>query len=176
MGLFKKDPLQIITFQSYGNNNRFYIRGRALEDENINLTKNGIFSLIKNTYKRFETDEIPHTKLKITLPDDSVFYTKTDASGYFKFKETIPNLNQLTNEEGWLHYEISFDEPFSSRIINNQNRFAGEMLIPSQTSKFGVISDIDDTIIHTGVASFLKLKLIFNTFFRNAESRSWGAF
>lgn len=172
MGLFKKDPLQIITFQSYGKSDKFYIRGRALEDENIDLSKNGIFSLIKNTYKRFETDEIPFTKLKITLPDDSVYYTETDKSGYFKFKEHIPGLDKLTNEEGWLQYEISFDETFPNRIINNQNRFAGEMLIPSKKSQFGIISDIDDTIIHTGVASFLKLKLVFNTFFRNAESRS----
>ena len=172
MGWFKKDPLQIITFQSYGNTNHIYIRGRALEDENIDLSKNGIFSLIKNTYKRFETDEIPFTKLKITLPNNLVFYTETDAKGYFKFKENIPGLAKLVNEEGWLQYEISFDEPFSNHVINNQNRFAGKMLIPSPKSNFGVISDIDDTIIHTGVASFLKLKLIFNTFFRNAESRS----
>ncbi len=172
MGLFKKDPLQIITFHSYGTNSHLYIRGRALEDENIDLSKSGIFSLIKNTYKRFETDEIPFTKLKITLPDNSVYYTETDKKGYFKFKENIPNLQQLTNDEGWLQYEISFEETFPDRIINNQNRFAGEMLIPSQQSTFGIISDIDDTIIHTGVASFLKLKLVFNTFFRNAESRS----
>ena len=172
MGLFKKDPLQIISFHSYGTDSHLYIRGRALEDENSDLFKNGIFNLIKNTYKRFETDEIPFTKLKITLPDDSVYYTETDKRGYFKFKETIPGLDKLTNEEGWLQYEISFEESFPNRIINNQNRFPGEMLIPSRKSEFGVISDIDDTIIHTGVASFLKLKLVFNTFFRNAESRS----
>jgi len=172
MGLFKKDPLQIITFHSYGTNTHLYIRGRALEDENIDLSKNGIFSLIKNTYKRFETDEIPFAKLKITLPDNSVYYTETDNKGYFKFKENIPGLDNLTNKEGWLQYEISFEKKFPNRIINNQNRFPGEMLIPSEKSEFGVISDIDDTIIHTGVASFLKLKLVFNTFFRNAESRS----
>ncbi|PVW17145.1 App1 family protein [Marixanthomonas spongiae] len=179
MGWFKKDPLQIITFQSYGTDSHFYIRGRALEDENIDLSKNGLFSLIKNTYKRFETDEIPFTKLKITLPNDSVYYTKTDKRGYFKFKENIRGLAEMTNEEGWLPYEISFEETFSKRVINNNNRFPGKMLISSSWSspqvkktEFGVISDIDDTILQTGVTSFLKLKLIFNTFFRNAESRS----
>lgn len=39
MLFFKKDPLQIIVFLSYGTANHFYARGRALQDENINLDK-----------------------------------------------------------------------------------------------------------------------------------------
>jgi len=37
--MFKKDPFQIITFQSYGSDTHFYLRGRALEDESINGLK-----------------------------------------------------------------------------------------------------------------------------------------
>ena len=54
MSLFSKDPLQIIVFNSYGSDTHFYVRGRALQDENINLEKNNIFSLFVNTWKRFE--------------------------------------------------------------------------------------------------------------------------
>jgi phosphatidate phosphatase APP1 len=81
-------------------------------------------------------------------------------------------LKQLTNEEGWLLYEIAFKDKHSGRVINSDNRFPGEMLIPSEKCNFGVISDIDDTILNTGVTSFLKLKLLFNTFFRNVRKRS----
>lgn len=35
MALFKKDPLQIIAFQSYGTDTHFYLRGRALQHESI---------------------------------------------------------------------------------------------------------------------------------------------
>lgn len=172
MGIFKKDPFQIIVFQSYGTAKNFYIRGRALEDENIDLSKSGFFSLLKNTWKRFETDQIPFTKLKVKLPNAKFYYTETDAKGYFKFQVAEDNLQQMTNDEGWLQFEISFETAFANRVINNDNRFPGEMLIPSEKASFGIISDIDDTILHTGVTSFLKLKLLFNTFFRNAESRS----
>ena len=48
--MFKKDPLQIIAFQTYGTVNHIYLRGRALEDENINLEKNGAFKLLFNTW------------------------------------------------------------------------------------------------------------------------------
>jgi len=172
MSLFKKDPLQIIPFQSYGDTHHFYTRGRALEDENIDLSKRGFFSLLKNTWKRFEADEIPHAKLRIRFPDDSVIYTESDAAGYFKVKQHISGLDQMANSEGWVPFEMSFEEQFSDRIIQNDNRFQGEILIPSSNSSFGIISDIDDTILHTGVISTLKWRLIFNTLFKNAESRS----
>lgn len=172
MSLFKKDPLQIIPFQSYGDTNHFYARGRALEDENIDLSKRGFFNLLKNTWKRFEADEIPDVKLRIRFPDNSIIYTRSDAAGYFKIKESISGLGQMANSEGWLSFEMAFEEQFSNRIIKNNNLFQGEMLIPSSNSSFGVISDIDDTILHTGVISTLKWRLIFNTLFKNAESRS----
>jgi len=172
MAWFKKDPLQIIPFQSYGDTTHFYARGRALEDENIDLSKRGFFSLLKIAWKRFEADEIPNTKLRIRLPDDSVFYTESDTNGYFKIKKDISGLDKLANSEGWLQFEMSFEAKFSDRIIQNDNLFQGEILIPSQNSSFGVISDIDDTILHTGVTSTLKWRLILNTLFKNAESRS----
>ncbi|MAN59231.1 MAG: hypothetical protein CMC08_05270 [Flavobacteriaceae bacterium] len=172
MGLFTNDPLQIICFQSYGTHEHFYCRGRALEDENIDLSRKGLGALLKNTWKRFETDEIPHAKLKITLPDERVLYARSNAEGYFKMEEMVDNLDGLTNSEGWLPYEISYATDFPGKVIQQQNRFPGEMLIPSRSAAFGVISDIDDTIIHTGVASTLKWRLIFNTFLKTAESRS----
>ena len=75
--MFRKDPLQIIAFQTYGNSNRLYLRGRAIEDESINLEQKGAFKLLFNALKRFETDEIKNTKLRVTL-GDRVFETKTD--------------------------------------------------------------------------------------------------
>jgi len=172
MAIFKKDPLQIIPFQSYGTGTHLYIRGRALEDENIDLSKRGFFSLLKNTWRRFETDEIPNARLQLKLPDGTVLYTTSDRKGYFKIDQTIGHLQSLTNDEGWLQYEMRFDQNYPGRLIQNDNVFAGEMLIPSEKSSYGVLSDIDDTILHTGVVSTLKWRLVFNTFFRNAEARS----
>ena len=84
MGLFgKKDKLQIIAFQSYGTDSHLYIRGRALEDEEIDLEQKGFLQLLWNTYKRFEADEIRNTPLTITLPDNSVINGVTDDEGYY---------------------------------------------------------------------------------------------
>ncbi|MFT5846902.1 MAG: phosphatidate phosphatase APP1 [Psychroserpens sp.] len=169
--MFKKDPLQVITFQSYGTDSHFYMRGRALEDETINLEQKGLFGLLINSFKRFESDEIKHTELKITLPNRTVLKTKTDDHGYFKVDEQLEGLSALTNAEGWLRFEVAYDDVNIKRSIQNSNRFPGELLIPSIQAEYGVISDIDDTIIHTGVVSTLKWKVLINSIFKSATSR-----
>lgn len=169
--MFKKDPLQIVIFQSYGTDSHFYMRGRALEDETIDLEQKGLFGLFVNSWKRFETDEIKHTELKITLPNKRVLKTVTDDHGYFKIDEQVEGLKTLTNDEGWLKIEASYNDVNIKRSIQNENRFPGELLIPSTKADYGVISDIDDTIIHTGVVSTLKWKVLINSIFKNATSR-----
>ena len=173
MSFFKrKDPILIDGYQSYGSDNHLYVLGRALEHEGVNLKKKGILSTIKNSYRQFATDELRHTKLRITLPDNRVFYTTTDAEGYFKLDQSVEGLSNLANEEGWLQLRVSFDEvPEDVAIIDN-NEFLCEMLIPLSTTEYGVISDIDDTILHTGVASMLKWRLILNTLFKNVRKRA----
>jgi len=171
MGFFRNDSIQIIVFQSYGTSNHLYVRGRALEDENIDLSKKGFYNLLKNTWRRFETDAIPNTKLTLKLPDNSVIYTQTDTKGYFLIDTIFEGLGTLTNEEGWLQFTVSFAEIPSEKIIKQNNIFPGEMLIPELNSSFGLISDIDDTILQTGLTSRLKWQVIKNTVFKRAEKR-----
>ena len=77
--MFNKDPLQIITFQSYGTDTHFYMRGRALEDEAINLEQKGLFGLFINSWKRFESDEIKYAELSLKLPNRVLLNVVTDA-------------------------------------------------------------------------------------------------
>jgi phosphatidate phosphatase APP1 len=171
LGWLKKDPLQIIAFQGYGTNTHFYARGRALEDESIDLDEQHIWHLIVNTWKRFETDEIKNVGVNVQLPNNTILKGITDNKGYYKFEESLENLKALTNDEGWLSFELSYDNNNLKRTIQNKNRFPGELLIPSTKAQFGVASDIDDTILHTGVVSTLKWKVIYNSIFKHANNR-----
>lgn len=179
MGLFKKDPLQIIVFQSYGTALRLYVRGRALEDESIDLEGKHPLKLLINAYKRFESDEISNADLLLKLPDGTIFEMTTDAEGYFLLDQSMDRLDIMSNDEGWLSFEVAYKDFTSTRIIQLKNRFPGEILIPSRSNgetasnvSFGVISDIDDTIIHTGLVSTLKWRVIYNTFFKRASKRT----
>ena len=169
--MFKKDPLQIIAFQTYGTSQHLYLRGRAIEDESINLEQKGAFKLLFNAWKRFETDEIKNTELKVKMGDGIFFYTKTDDDGYFLLDEKFDDIGNYANEEGWVNFEFSYREEYVKRTIRSRNRFPGEMLIPSKKASFGVISDIDDTILHTGLVSVLKWRVLFNTLLTSAGKR-----
>lgn len=169
--MFKKDPLQIIAFQGYGTDTHFYARGRALEDESIDLENQNTWHLIINTWKRFETDEIKSVGINIKLPNGRVLKGRTDRDGYYKVEANLTELSKLTNDEGWLPFELSYDDVNIKRTIQNDNRFPGEILIPSTKAQFGIASDIDDTILHTGVVSTLKWKVIYNSVFKHAKNR-----
>lgn len=179
MGLFKKDPLQVIVFQSYGTASHLYVRGRALEDESIDLEGKHPIKLLINAYKRFETDEVAHATLLLKLPNGQIFETLTDDEGYFLVDEKVDGLGALANEEGWLSFEVAYKDFTTTRLIQLENRFPGKMLIPcvqegktTREVSFGVVSDIDDTILHTGLVSTLKWRVIYNTFFKPASKRT----
>ncbi|WJJ98255.1 App1 family protein [Algibacter luteus] len=169
--MFRKDPLQIIVFQTYGTANHLYLRGRAIEDETINLEQKGAFKLLFNAWKRFETDEIKHAKLRVKIGDDRFYYVTTDNRGYFLLDERVNDLNKYANVEGWVKFEFSYEEEQLTRTIQAENRFPGEMLIPCANAKFGVITDIDDTILHTGLTSILKWRVLINTLLTSAGKR-----
>lgn len=168
MGWLKKDPLQIITFLTYGTGNHLYLRGRALEDEDIDLSKKGWFNLLLNSWRRFETDEIRNTPIIIKVKEQC-FELATDPEGYYLLDENTFVKSQ-TDSEGWLTYEVAFNTSLKRQIQLN-NSFEGQMLVPSSEAKFGVISDIDDTILHTGVTSRLKWKVVVNTLFKTPLKR-----
>lgn len=173
MALFSSnDPIEIDGYQSYGTQNHLYALGRALEHEGVDLEQRGLLAAIKNAYKQFATDELRHTKLRVSLPDDRTFYVTTDAEGYFKIDEKVEGLDTLINSEGWVGLSISFDDVTSSVEVLSNNEFPAQMLIPPASAEYGVISDIDDTILHTGVASRLKWRVIVNTAFKSVHQRT----
>ena len=171
MSWLKRDPLQIIAFQSYGTDAHFYLRGRALQDESIDLEGQGFFRLLVNSWKRIESDEVKHVGVNIKLPNGTVIKTESDNNGYFKAKADLEGLKSMANSEGWLVCEVAYSDVNIKRSIQNDNSFPAEILIPSTKAEFGVASDIDDTILHTGVVSTLKWKVLYNTIFKSAKMR-----
>lgn len=170
--MFRKKALRINTYFGYGTKNLFRATGRALEDENIDFSANqNLFKTLRNIYKQFESDEIRNTEIEITLPNKQLVKTTTDAEGYYNLElsHTITDLSILQKQ--WLPYTVSYKNPSSNKNINQNNCFKSKMLIPSDKAEFGIVSDIDDTILHTGVASILKWRLVVNTIFKNFDKR-----
>lgn len=160
------DPVQIVTYRTYGTARHVYIKGRVLEDKKVASAtdKDTVLNNLLNMYKRFESDEVPKARLKVFLPDEE-HEVITDNEGYF-----VLSLNPLTpiiNEHLWhpiplqlVHAPIPFEQGM---------RTAAEVMIPPPDAEYGVISDIDDTIVKTTATNLLAMSR--TTFLNNARTR-----
>ncbi|APS37546.1 phosphatase domain-containing protein [Salegentibacter sp. T436] len=167
------DQVLITPYRSYGTHSHLYIKGRVLDNEPLKITQDAnIFKTIKTTYKQFDTFEIPDAQVDLSLPGKVQATTQTDDEGFFLFDNTIEqNLAEHADEEGWLDYDIFYKGPLGKKTELLEDPFKGDFLIPDPNAEYGVISDIDDTILHTGVTSFLKLRLLKNSLLTNAYNR-----
>jgi phosphatidate phosphatase APP1 len=85
----------------------------------------------------------------------------TDRDGYFRIhlapREAPPR------DRSWHPIDLTLDQP---RSVHAQ----GQIFIPPADCRYVVISDIDDTVMRTGVAN--KLKMLWRLFVQDAESRA----
>ncbi|MFO7719499.1 MAG: phosphatase domain-containing protein, partial [Gillisia sp.] len=130
------------------------------------------FKTIKNTIRQFDTYEIADAKIELEIPDLIKLSAKTSEKGYFLFDKTVPqDLSLAADEEGWVKVDIRYLDERNPETKLEKDHFQGELLIPELEAEYGVISDIDDTILHTGVTSFFKLRLLKNSLLTNAYER-----
>ncbi len=159
-----KRPIIITPFKSYGTEKNVYLRGRVLEDNLVQpYSGNSMFRMLQNTIKRFNTFEKPNVDVRIKIHDNE-FITTTDEEGYFKVHEEIKTLEVNPQKVNWIKVNCKLVE-------NPEIKASTKMMIPSSSAEFGVISDIDDTILDTGVSSFLKWRLVYNSALKHAQKR-----
>lgn len=161
----KEDHVIIQPYLGYSSDHRLYLNGRVLEDEKITTEENETFArTIWNNFKRLESDEVRNVPITLEI-GQLIHQTMTDREGYFTFdqKEGI----SLSSSEHWL--KIILKANFIYRRKEYQLSQSGEIYLPSSEAVFGIISDIDDTILHTDVLS--RLKMLRNTLLKNAYGR-----
>ena len=160
------DPLQIVTYRSYGTIDRLYLKGRVLEDKGINSAtdKDTIVNNLVNMYHRFQSDEIPGACLKVCFQKQE-HTVITDEEGYFMLNLAPDTPIHWTDM--WHEIEIELMEapvPFEPGITAT-----AEVLVPPLDAEYGIISDIDDTIIQTSATDILAMSR--KVFLHNSRTR-----
>ncbi|QCK15162.1 App1 family protein [Mangrovivirga cuniculi] len=143
-GLF--DEVIIYPFRGYGNQNRAVIQGRILEKEPIihedKELPDTFWTNLKKTWKRYESDEIPGVSIKGELYGYEARCT-SDNEGYFTLE--FNDIESVSLVNGWHNVNLEItDMPFD---LDYNKTALGEILICEQQNPFGIISDVDDTII-----------------------------
>ena len=148
-------PLKVISFLGYGTSDKLLLSGRILEDNGVVITneKDGKLQNLVNLYKRFETDEVVGARIRAVFQNVET-ESVTDSEGYFYLEirpsDKLPS--QLLHE-----IELHLLEP----LLKNGGMISavGQVLVPPDTARFGVISDLDDTVLTTNVTNKIKMFL-----------------
>ncbi|EJF09889.1 MULTISPECIES: App1 family protein [Pontibacter] len=159
-------PLHIMTYRSYGTPNRLYVKGRVLVDKGITVSEENdtLWENILNMYKRFNSREIPGARVELCLGDQKHEIT-TDVEGYF-----VMNLapeKPLVLDDIWHTINITLTD--SPVAFEGPVKAQAHVLVPPPDAEYGIISDIDDTIVRTGATSMLQTGR--NVLLNNAHSR-----
>ncbi len=158
-------PLLIMPYLGFGNDEKIILKGRVLRDKGYKTANetDSIWRNLANMYRRFETDEIPFAHVKVNFQNFEKEVI-ADEEGYFDIELDSEG---ISTTEIWHEVALELLEPVGKN--SSKVKTKGEVLIPPDTAKFGVISDIDDTIMTTNVAS--KLKMLMTTFLSNEHTR-----
>ncbi len=148
----------ILPYLGYGTRSCVRLCGRVLADEGLRPARD-LDSRWRNLvafYKRLESDEVPGARLGASLAGKTASAV-TNREGYFSVE-----IQGLSLKAGW--HEILLHLVPDARV-----RAIGRVLVPSARARFGVVSDIDDTVVFTNVRN--RLKMVLALALSNARTR-----
>ncbi len=159
----------IIPYSGYGNENEIFFIGCISEDKGLEKPEpsHTKWQNFVAMIRRFISDEIPDIKVKATflgLEETSI----SDQLGIFRFNISLKNKNIPIPNHPWIEIKLEVvDNPYNT--TENVQTMGKVLLIKPGDSRYGVISDIDDTILVSHSTHILrKLRLMF---FKNAYTR-----
>ena len=164
LGILK--PIIVENYLGYGTGDWFWLRGRVLEDRGIRplTVDSGAWRNLRNMMKRYLSDELPVVPVSVEI-DGKRFHTHTDEEGYFEFFEQGLSLTACDGQRTTAVVSL----PGFGLHQMGAHAFPAAIEIISDNTEFGIISDIDDTILETGATGFVKhLRTVL---FNNAQTR-----
>ena len=119
------------------------VRGRVLVHKRITRATEAepLWRHLLNTYRRFQSDEVANAQV-VASYRDAVIESVTDDEGHFLIR-----LQPQDAGPGW--HEVTL------RLPDFDVSATAHVLVPSPDAAFGVISDIDDTIVRTNATSLI---------------------
>lgn len=164
LGLIRS--VMIMQYQGFGNAKELIFMGRVLGDRQIgpSLPEDSRWRNFKKMYKRFMTWQIPGVRVEATF--DRITNTSiTDEKGYFEFRLKLPH--SVRDHNPWKKIRVEL----VNNVFKNQapQIVYSHVFVPPENVEFGVISDIDDTIVPTGAVRLWEM--LKTTFLGNAQTR-----
>jgi phosphatidate phosphatase APP1 len=150
------DPFEILPYRGHGTTRELFLRGRVLEEAGITRAgrDDAVWKNILNMARRFASDEVAGARVRASFEGLQV-ETTADVEGFFEvcFQLAEP----LDGPAGW--YEVGLELLSPPSPGGGRVRSKGHVLVP-HGARFGVISDLDDTVVRSSATNVLKMAWI----------------
>jgi len=155
----------LLAYRGISYNGTLWLKGRLIEDNNLRKAKSGdwFWTNFRNTKRRFFAQGLSKQTGTLTIEDFQTTFT-TDDYGYFEIWLKGFYTTKIKN-----NYDCYWQFP----ELNYQTRTKQNVYNPTPNTKLGVITDIDDTLVHTDVRykSKIILKALVDNAFRKQPIR-----
>lgn len=154
------DPV-LVAYTGWGTADVLHVRARVLSGPGA-VEGSAVDPWWRNalaTVRRFMTSEVPGAVVHVQAGGTPATVT-TDHDGYARLR--VPN---TTGATGWVDVEWTLATP--PPVDDGPVR--ARALVPRDDARFLVVSDLDDTVLRTGITS--TMTMISTTFFNNAYTR-----
>jgi phosphatidate phosphatase APP1 len=158
------DEFELVTHRGYGTTRCLRLQARVVE--RLGVTPGTVtdpwWRNVQAAYRRFVSLEIPGALVHATF-DGRTVEARSDIEGYVQIELDNPR----PDAHGWLQVELEV----LGRLPAGQRecRSTASVLVPDPRAEFGVISDIDDTVLHTGLTE--RAGMLRTTLLHNAATR-----
>lgn len=151
--------LVIQPYRGYGSLEKIFLMGRVFK-ESVFATREGTLSRdLTNIGQRLFRRGVANVVL-VARFGETEQQVITDEDGYFRVH--LHPLQPPPIDRRWHSMALKSIQPAGAVA-------EGDFFVPPNTARYIVISDIDDTVMYTGVAN--KVKMLWRMFVQEAESR-----
>ncbi|MAK97598.1 MAG: hypothetical protein CL807_00365 [Citromicrobium sp.] len=164
MGLFRRNPVRVQPFFGYRSRDRLIVTGRTLRSRAPEFDTAGRWRTIRVMMSQFFAKPVAGVGVTLCLTredgQDFDYAVASDAKGYFQFEIDLEGDWPYPESTAWEVVRLGW------KTREGHQSVIGHVLVPGADAQIGVISDIDDTIMETGITGGLhnvvrNLKRIF---------------
>ena len=140
-------PLVVEGYRSYGTEGRLFVRGRVLADPGVDRAgpEDRWSRNLRRTWRRMRSREVPHARVTIRFQGvETEAIANSEGHVHTWLVPGIPP----PRDRLWHGVELEVVHPRTDKPA----RGSTSILIPDPAARFGIVSDIDDTVIQTDVA------------------------
>ncbi len=150
--IFRDAPHEILCYRGYGTSDTAHVWGRVVEQRDIGESSAADSTLrnLLNTVRRVDSDPLALADVEVQWSGARAPF-KTDDEGFFTTSIAAAGIRSSAE---WQTYDVELIAPLTAGAPKITG--TGEIFVPPLTATFGVISDLDDTVIQSRVSNFLQ--------------------